>query len=163
MTLRTIFNKLFQVFLILPLIIVLSFLTILYINFRYIEFLEYEGGIFLIFELILNYSIIIFHIFLFFKGFLKNEGDKYRKNYFFICIFASLSVMTASFIARNTFIAYHLLNSKIIPLFMIINLILIQNTYFKEFMEKKRKYIIILVIILLYLGVFVSLRKIGWE
>ena len=72
-------------------------------------------------------------------------------------------MMTAAFIAGDTFIAYHLLNSKIIPLFMILNLILIQNTYFKEIMEKKRKYIIILVIILLYLGVFISLRKIGWE
>lgn len=150
-------------FIIFPLIILLSFLIILYINFNYLEFLEYEGGFFLIVELILNYSLIIFHVFLFIKGFIKNEGDKYTKNYFFICLFTSFSMMIVSIIVGANYIAYHLLNSKIIPLFMILNLILIQNTYFKEFMEKKRKYIILLVIILLYLGVFVSLRKIGWE
>lgn len=148
----------FLQFLIFP----IFFGVILLIDWLYYPFLQ-EQGLLLIIELILNYTIIIFHIFLIIKGVLYYKIENDKQNYFLISIFASSSVMVFCFISGNVFVTYHLLNSKFLPIFMILNLIIIQDTYFKDFMRKKKIYLILFIIFILFLGTYYSLNKIGWE
>ena len=44
----------------------------------------------------------------------------------------------------------------------IINHISSESEYFKDFINKKRKYLILMTITLLFLGTFLSLRKLAW-
>ena len=68
--------KIFQI-LIFPLFLG----VILFINWVYYSFLQ-EQGFLLVVELLLNYTIIICHIFLFFKGITYYEIENDKQNYF---------------------------------------------------------------------------------
>jgi len=157
-----IINKILSLKFFQLLIFPIFFCAILLIDLLYYPFLQ-EDGFLLIIELILNYTIIIFSIFLFFKGILYYKIDNDKQNYFLISIIAISSIMVLSFIVGNIFVSYHLLNSKFLSIFIIFNLIIIQNTYFKDFMKKKKIHLFLFMILLLSLGVFSSLRMIGWE
>ena len=153
---KLISTKIFQ-FLIFP----LFFGVILLINFLYFQFLE-EQGLILIVVLLLSYTITIFHIFLFINGIIHYKIEDYKQNYFLLSIIASSSVMVLLFIVGNRLLTFYLLNSRFITFFIFFNLIIIQNTSFKDFINKKRKYLILMMITFLFIGTFLSLRKLAW-
>ena len=150
----------FKVFPIL--ILILSIVLLLMLNFFYYQFLQ-EQGLFLIPEILLSYSLIIFHLFLFFRGLYYYNRNRYKQNYFLICIFAPFHIMVILFISGNVLLTFYILNARFLPLFIILNLIIIQNTYLKDLLTKKKRNLVIFIITILFLGVFVSLNKIGWE
>ena len=71
--------------------------------------------------------------------------------------------MILSFIAVNLYLTFHLLNARFIPIFIYFNLIIIQNTYFRDLMNKPKILLFLMIILILSLGTFYSLNKIGWE
>lgn len=153
---KLISTKIFQL-----LIFPLFFSIILLLNFLYFEFLE-ERGLILIFVLILSYIIIAFHVFLFINGIAYYKIEDYKQNYFLLSIFASSLVMGILFIVGNRELAFYLLNSRFLGFFIFYNLIIIQNTFFKDFITKRKRLLIIIMIALLFLGTFYSLRKLAW-
>ena len=149
--------KVFQ-FLIFP----MFYFLIWGIHEYYYPFIQ-EEGLIMIIVLFLNYFIILINIFFFIKGTCYYKIDNKKQIYFLISILAISSIMVISFILGMKLYAYHFLNAKFLSLFIIFNLIIVQNTYFKDFMKKKKVYLFLFMIILFHLGVYYSLRRIGWE
>ncbi len=154
---KTISKRLFQLF-----IIPIFFVIVVLIDLMYYQFLQ-ELGLFLLMELLLNYSIIVFQLFLILKGILYYEIENEKQNYFLICIIASSSILFLFLITNNILLAYYTFGSRFLPILIVFNLIIIQNNYFEQLMKKKKEYLILLLIILLFLGTIYSLNKIGWE
>ncbi len=142
-------------------IIPIFFFIILFINQFIFQFLLEKELLLVIIELILNYSIIIFNLFLFFYGICFYEKDNLKQNYYILSILATASIMVAIFLAGEVFTAFYLLNSRFLPFLIVFNLIIIQNTYFKEIMKKKKQYLITFIILFLFFGTFFSLRKLA--
>jgi len=149
--------KLFQILILFSL-----YFFIFLINLLYYEFLQ-ETGTLMIIELFLNYTVIIFHVFLLIMGMRYYKIKNTKQNYFLLSIIASFIVMFFLFLAGNVLLTFHLLNSRVPPIIFFFNLIIIQDTYFEKMMKLKKKYLVLLVISLLFLGTFYSLNKIGWE
>lgn len=139
----------------------ISFGGIIILNSIYYPFLE-ERGLFLIIELILSYTILIFHMFLFFMGIKYYKIVNHKQNYFLLAIIASSSIMGLLFIIGNRELAFYLLNSRFPTFFIFFNLMIIENTYFKDFMSKKKIFLILTIFLLLIFGTFCSLRKLAW-
>lgn len=153
---KLISTKLFQ-YLLIPVI----FGVILLLNTLFIQFLV-EQGLLLIIELILSYIIFIFHIFLFFMGIVYYKIGNHKQNYFLITIIASSSIMLILFISGNYTLGFYVLNARFFTPFIFFNLIIIQNTFFDKFIKKRKIYLILLMILLLFVGTFCSLRKLAY-
>ncbi len=112
--------------------------------------------------LIFSYLILILQLFFFSKGitYYKLKNDK--QNFFLLAIMASSSMMVFLMIIGQYWLAIYLLHSKFSAFLVFFNLIIIQNTYFKDFKEKKYNYLILLVILVVSLGVFYCLRKLAF-
>lgn len=154
---QSFFNKKYLKYAIIP----IFFIAIPIIHHFYFQFLLERDFFLIIIELILNYTIVIFNLFLFFYGICYYERDNIKQNYYILSILASASIMLALFLAGEVQATFYLLNSRFLSFFIVFNLIIIQNTYFKDFIEKKKKYLIIFIIIFLFLGTFYSLRKLA--
>ena len=148
-------KKLFQV-----LLFPIFFIIIIFLDFFY-PFLEGQGFLVIV-ELILSYSILIFHIFLFINGTLYYEPNDNKKNYFLLSIISSTSMMLLLYITGNILFAFYILNVRFFSYLTFFNLIIIQNNYFKKFINMKHKYLFIMVFLLLFLGVFMSLRRLAY-
>ncbi|MFX0136208.1 MAG: hypothetical protein ACFFDN_21390 [Candidatus Hodarchaeota archaeon] len=120
-----------------------------------------EGGYIIILDLVLNYTIVYFHIFLFLNGVCYYEKDDINQNYYILSILASATIMVILFLGGEILLAYYILNARFLSFFMFLNLIIIQNTYFKDFLKKKKKNLAIFVIVFLFFGTFYSLRKLA--
>ena len=138
---------------------IIIFSAIILMNLFY-PFLELEGLMVLV-EIILSYSIITLYIFLFVKGIPHYKAQNIKQNYFLILIII-LFVFLVFLMFGDIDLAYYHLNSRIVTYFVFFNLMIIQNNYFLEFINKKNKYLIILIILLLSLASFYSLRKLSY-
>ena len=110
---------------------------------------------------LLSYLIFIFQIFFFIKGVTYYELKNNIQNFFLLSLIASSSVMVVLIGLGNFWLAIYLLHSKFSAFFIFFNLIIIQNTYFKDLKKKNFKYITY-VFLFVSLGAFYSLRKISF-
>ncbi len=140
---------------------ILLFAIILVIELYFFPFLQ-EEGLFLIIEIILNYSIMIFQSLLFVKGILYYKSNNKKQNFFLLSILTSSSLIAGLFITGNIDLSYYILNARFFTYFIFFNLVIIQNTYFKEFINKKKIYLILIACLLIILSIFYSLRKLAW-
>jgi hypothetical protein len=134
---------------------------ILLINFFFYPFIQ-EQGIFIMVEIILSYTLIIFHIFLFLKGILYYKIKRNKQNFFLISIISTSIILFTLLIMGNIPFSFYILNSRFFTYFIFFNLVIIQNNYFREFIDKRKIYLILLLISILLLGTFYSLRKLAW-
>jgi hypothetical protein len=139
----------------------LIFGGIISIDLLYFPFLE-EQGILLIIELLLSYSAISFHVFLFIKGISYYKSKNHRQNYYLIAIIVSGTILFLLFLAGSTILAFYVLNSRFPAYMIFFNMLIIQNTYFNDFIKKKQKYLFLLIFIFLLIASFLSLRKLGY-
>ncbi len=120
-----------------------------------------EEELFILFEIALSFSFIIFNIFLFIKGIIYYKIRNERENYFLLSIIACSSILMILGLSgnRNLGFAFSIFSSKYITYFTFFNLIIIQNNYFKDFLKKKKIFLMIGLSLLLIFGVLYSLRK----
>ncbi len=137
----------------------LLFSMIIGIDFIF-PYLEMEGFLIII-EVVLSYSIIVFNVFLFIKGVPYYRTHKNKQDYFLI-LMVILFVFMIFLGIGDLLLAWYHFNSRIITFSIFYNLMIIQNTYFDDFISKKNKYLVILVFLLLGFGTFYSLRKLGF-
>ncbi len=130
-------------------------------HFFYYEFLE-EEGIFMILELVLIFSFMVFNIFIFIKGTMDYKIRNDKQNYFLIAIISCGLLMVLLGLSGDIPYTFSILNSKFITYFIFFNLIIIQNNYFRSLTNKKSQYLAIMIILLLLFGVLYSLRKISY-
>jgi len=146
----------------LPIIYVISFVSIFIIDTFFYSFIDEIGFLFLI-EFMLSYSLLIFNIYFFIQGVFYYQSKNHKQNYFLLAIIASSSVMIGLFIAGNYTLFFYILNSRFFSFLAFFNLIIIQNTFYKDFYRKKeKKTIMLLLLILFLLAFFYSLRKLAW-
>ncbi|KKN39695.1 hypothetical protein LCGC14_0740930 [marine sediment metagenome] len=62
----------------------------------------------------------------------------------------------------NIWLALYVFHMKFLTYFTFFNLIIIQNTYFEEFFNKEKKFLILIMILFIILAIFYSLRKIAY-
>jgi len=154
---KIISTKIFQI--ILPIIIIG---IIIAFDILYFPFLKEEGLLILI-EILLNYSFVIFNIFLFIKGVIYYKIRNEKENYFLLSIIACTSLMIIFSLVGNFYFAFGILNVKFISYFIFFNLLIIQNNYFKDFINKKKTlFFIILIALLLLFGTIYSLKELRY-
>ena len=153
---KLISNKIFQ-FILFPLFFMMIILIDIYV------LLTLEKAFFLtVIALILSYSTLILQIFFFIKGiaFFKIENDK--QNFFLINIIASSVIMGVLMISGELWLAVYVLHTRFFVIFVFSNSIIIQDTYFKEYKKRKKIQLMFLIILILSLGVFYSLRTLSF-
>ena len=120
-----------------------------------------EEGVLLLFELAFNSSLFVIDIYLFIFGLKYYRIKDYKQNYFLIAIFSSSLIFSLFFLIGNYYMGLYTL-TRFFSFFVFFNLIVIEETYIKNFMKKNKIFIMILVILLLSLGVIYSLRTIAY-
>ena len=149
-------TKIFQ-----SLIPIIVFDVFLVVNLLFFQFLN-EEGLFIILEIILSFSLIIFNVYLFIRGVVYYKIQNHKENYFLIGIIATSLLMIFFVIMGEIGFAFSILSSKYISCFIFFNLIIIQNNYFNALTKKKKKFMVIMIILLLIFGVSYSLRKLSY-
>jgi len=153
---KLIVNKIFQ-FLFFPLIITIIILLDLVIL-RSTE----ETFSLTIITLILSYLIIIIQLFFFMKGVLFYQIENDKQNFYLLAIIASSIIMVLLLIS-DIWLATYILHTRFLVIFVFCNSLMFQETYFRQqFMKKRKIYLIILMILILSLGVFSSLRTLAY-
>ena len=89
---------------------------------------------------------------------IKND----KQNYFLLSIITSSIIIFFLAITGIVWGAIYILQAKFITYLGFFNLILIQNTFFRKFQNEKKVNLIYLIILLLFLGVFNSLRTLAY-
>ncbi len=153
---KLISNKIIQIIL-FPFFFIIIILIDIYVLYT----LE-KVFIFTVIGLILSYSIIVLQLFFFIKGivFYKIENDK--QNFFLAAILASSVIMVVLVTAGNIWLAVYVLHTRFFVIFVFSNSIIIQDTYFKEYKKRKKIQLMFLIILILSLGVFYSLRTLSF-
>jgi hypothetical protein len=153
---KLISKKIFQVF-----FFIIFFSLIIFIDFFILVPLE-ETILLTIIALILSYSIMVIYIFFFFKGikYFKLKDD--RQNFFLISLFSSLTVVLILIITGSLWLAVYVFHGKYLSHFVFFSLIILQNTYIQKLREKRNNFLICLVILVIILGIFYSLRTLAF-
>ena len=120
-----------------------------------------EISILRIIELILSYSIIILQIFFFIKGIVFYQIENDKQNFYLLTIIAS-SITVIMLIISNIWLAVYILHTRFFVILVFSNSIIIQETYFKEYIKRRKIQLIFLIIMVLSLGVFYSLRTLAY-
>ena len=112
--------------------------------------------------LILSYSIMILQLFFFIKGILFYQIENDKQNFYLLTIAASSIVMVILIISGDFFLATYVLHTRFLVFFVFCNSIIIQDTYFKGYLQRRKIQLIFLIIGVLSLGVFYSLRTLAF-
>ncbi|KKL71809.1 hypothetical protein LCGC14_2091210 [marine sediment metagenome] len=153
---KVISKKFFSVLL---LIIIYSSLFI--VDWVFFPFLK-EEGILILFELVLGTLIFIINIFLFIFG-IKYYSFKDKKLIYYLLAILSCSVIfNILFLIRNYYLGIYVLVYRFSSIFILFNLIIIEHSFFKNFMKKNKIFNMGLVVLLLFIGVFYSLRTLSF-
>jgi len=148
--------------LLFPLVFIISFISILLIDLLFYSFID-EVGFFFLIEFILSYSLLIISIYFLIEGAFYYQSKNHKQNYFLLAIIASSSIMIGLFILGDYTLFFYILNSRFFSFLAFFNLIIIQNTYYKEFHNSKKKISMMMIIFVIFLlGIFYSLRKLAW-
>ena len=142
----------------LPIIIYGSLFIIDWIFFPFLK----EEGILILFELILSLVLYVINIFLFIIGIKYYSLKDIKQNYFLIAIFSCSLIFSIFIIIGNLHLAIYVLVFRLFSLFVFFNLMIIEGTYFNVLMKKNKIFNIILVVLLLFIGVFYSLRTLSF-
>ena len=153
---KIILNKIFQI-----IFVPLMFIIIILIDLFILVTIE-ENFFLTIVTIILSYSIIVFQLFIFIKGILYYQIENHKQNFFLLTLITSSSVIIILIISGNIWLATYVLHTRFLVIFVFCNSIIIQETYFKDYIKKKKPYLIILMILILSLGVFYSLRTLAY-
>jgi len=139
----------------------LMFILIILIDMVILYSLE-EMFIITIIALILSYSIMVLQLFFFIKGiqFYQIENDK--QNFYLLTIVASSIVMVIFIISGGFFLATYVLHTRFLVFLVFCNSIILEDTYFKGYMQRSKIQLIFLIIMILSLGVFYSLRTLAF-
>ena len=122
-----------------------------------------ENFIITIITLILSYSVMILQLFFFIKGILFYQIENDKQNFYLLTIAASSMAMVILIISGEFFLATYVLHTRFLVFFVFCNSIIIQDTYFKGYVRRRRKIqLIFLIIVVLSLGVFYSLRTLAF-
>jgi len=107
---------------------------------------------------ILSYSILVFQLFFLMKGtmYYKIENDK--QNFYLLTIIASSIISGFMIISGQIWLAVYILHTRLLVIIVFCNSIIIQDTYIKEYAKRRKIQLKLLIIFILFLGVFFSLR-----
>ena len=149
-------KKLFQI-LFFPMIFSLIIFLDVFIYFAL------ETTIFLtVISLIMSYLIVVIQIFFFIKGIKYYRLNNNTQNYFLISMIASSAIVIILIITGGIWLATYVIHTKYLSYFIFFNLIIIQNTYLKDLKENKYNYLILIITVVLFFGVFYSLRTLAY-
>ena len=153
---KLISSKIFHI-IVFPLI----FVIIILVNLKILGAVERGNLLLTIITLFLSYSTMLLHIFFFIKGilFYKIENDK--QNFYLLTILASASILGVLMIS-NIWLAIYVLHTKFLVILVFCNSIIIQETYFKEYVKGRKIQLIFLIFSVLVLGVWYSLRTLAY-
>jgi len=121
-----------------------------------------EDGILLLIELVLSSLIFMINIYFFIQGIKFYRITKNNQNYYIIAILSCSLIYSIFFLIGNFYLGIYVLSFRFFSIFIFFNLIIIENTYFKNIMKKNDIFKISLVIFLLFVGVFYSLRTLAY-
>ena len=153
---KLILNKIFQI-----MFFPLMFILIILIDVVILYTLE-EIFIITIIALILSYSIMVLQLFFFIKGILFYQIENDKQNFYLLTIVASSIVMVIFIISGDFFLATYVLHTRFLVFFVFCNSIIIEDTYFKGYVKRRKIQLIFLIIMVLSLGVFYSLRTLAF-
>ena len=105
---------------------------------------------------------MVFQLFFFIKGILYYRIENHKQNFFLLTLIASSIVIITFIISGKLWLAIYVLHTKFLVILVFCNAIIIQETYFKDYIKKRKPYLIILMILILSLGVFYSLRTLAY-
>ncbi len=139
---------------------------IIYSSFIIIDWLFYpflrENGFLFIIEFVLNSFIFVINIFLFIVGIKYYRIRNNTQNFYLIAIFSCSLVFSIFFLIGNYFLGIYVFVYRFFSIFVFFNLIIIEGTFFRDSMTKNKIFKMTLVIILLFFGVFYSLRTLAY-
>ncbi len=140
---------------------ILMFSGLFIIDWFIFSFLN-EDGILLFIELILSSLIFIINIIFFIQGIKYYRITKNDQNYYFIAILSCSVIFSIFFFIGNFYLGIYVLSFRVFSIYIFFNLIILENTYFKKIMKKNDFIKIALVVFLLFVGVFYSLRTLAY-
>lgn len=152
---KLIITKVFKI-----LFFLVFFSLIIYINTFFIS--KETTFLLIIFTLFLGYLIFSIQLFFFCMGIPYYQIKNDKQNFFLSAIIVSSALAAVMLIIGGIWVTVYLLASRIVSSLTFFNLIIIQNTYFKEFIEKRKKYLMCIIVLIFILGVFVSLRTLTY-
>ncbi|MHA1292958.1 MAG: hypothetical protein ACTSQJ_09850 [Promethearchaeota archaeon] len=112
--------------------------------------------------LILNYLGPVFQILLFIKGISYYQLENKKQNFFLIAIISCSTILFYFVITGIFFIALYLLHTKFLTYLLFFNLIIIQETYLVEFLDKNKRNLKKLIFLIIILGIFSGLRTLAY-
>ena len=113
---------------------------------------------FLILDIILSFTLLMFHIFVFFKGVLYYKIGGNKQNYFIFFLIPPTLLILLLFLVGNFEESFYILNARFVSFFVFFNLIIIQNSYFKDLELKNRKFLSLFIVLSFLLATYYSLR-----
>ena len=143
------------------LLLIIIYSSLFIVDWVFFPFLKKEG-ILILFELVLSLLIFLINIFLFIFG-MKNYRLKDNKQiYFLIAILSCSLIFSIFFILGDIRLGIYVLVYRFFSIFVFFNLIIIERTFFKNFMKRNKILNMVLVVLLLFIGVFYSLRTLAF-
>ncbi|MHA1696123.1 MAG: hypothetical protein ACTSUG_12710 [Candidatus Helarchaeota archaeon] len=149
-------NRLFP-YLFFPSFLVLILLIDIY-NITTLEESLYKS----VLGLLLSYIFTVFQIYLFIRGIQYYKIENNKQNFFLLALLASSIILVYFIITGFFFLAFYILHARFLTYLLFFNLLIIQDTYFKDFMKKNNKYMKIIIFLTLILGMFSSLRTLAY-
>ncbi len=145
------------------LLLIIIYSSLFIVDWVFFPFLKKEG-ILILFELVLSLLIFLINIFLFIFGIkYYSFKDKDKKLIYYLLAILSCSVIfNILFIIGNYYLGIYVLVYRFFSIFVFFNLIMIEGTFFKNFMQKNKIFNMLLVVLLLFIGVFYSLRTLAF-
>ncbi len=144
-------------------IILLSslFIIFLIIDFKILGSVEKRNLVLTIITLTLSYSTMLFQIFLFLKGILFYQIENDKQNFYLLVIISS-SISIGILLISNLWLTLYILHTRFFVILVFCNSIIIIESYSKEYINRNNIYLKFLTIIILFLGVFYSLRTLSY-
>ncbi|KKN09575.1 hypothetical protein LCGC14_1045180, partial [marine sediment metagenome] len=96
------------------------------------------------------------------KGIIYYQLKNNKQNFFLLAIIASSSVLFLFLIIGNFWLVIYLLQSKFSVFLFFFNLIIIQNTFIKDFKKKNYNYLVCIIVLTILLSGFYGLRKLAY-
>ena len=112
--------------------------------------------------LVLSYFIFVIQIYFLIKGIIYYQLKNNKQNFFLLAIIASSSVLFLFLIIGNFWLVIYLLQSKFSVFLFFFNLIIIQNTFIKDFKKKNYNYLVCIIVLTILLSGFYGLRKLAY-
>ncbi len=143
------------------LLLIIIYSSLFIVDWVFFPFLKKEG-ILILFELVLSLLIFLINIFLFIFGIKYYRFKDNKQNYYLLAILSCSVIFKILFIIGNYYLGIYVLVYRFFSIFVFFNLIIIESNFFKNFMQKNKIFNMVLVVLLLFIGVFYSLRTLAF-